>query len=394
MIFCGQPIGNAPSLFLKYDQGAYQSATASCKPMMAMGRRAGDICGYCKRSWSTDSCKCEEVKGLRTESLSSLLSNPIEFPHENKRHTCVFVYLPYQRWPGVEAADPAQFSEACMPPWEGWYAAWLDPQLVDVGRTRPTWSEVDVIMTKVHFFDGTYLDGYMDSSGQLIVTIPGPRPPRGRDYDELRNLIRVRAEVTQALTWKEITSGSRGTVHSGTRVPNGGRRAWYVVKPSEDNDEEYVIRMLPDDEDDEGKFETVSIAAIRNIAPYLHYEFQRRIKRRFKRLVGADVQFFMRQLFNRAKENDAAVRYALKRSWLDAVPSLSSTLQSIGEQRDLFLTAFARAKAKARVEEEMKNGAQVAQSNRGNGTSEGGANAITKSEENKAHEKPVVLPGE
>ncbi|PXF48961.1 hypothetical protein BWQ96_01303 [Gracilariopsis chorda] len=159
--------------------------------------------------------------------------------------------------------------------------------------------------------------------------------------------------------------------------------------------------MLPVDEEDEGKLETVSIAATRDIAPYLHFEFQRRIKRRFRRLVGADVQFFMRQLFNRAKENDASVRYALNRSWLNEVPSLPSTLASIGERRELFLRAFASAKAKARVEEDMKNAAptgndmhEAIQSHKANGTSEGGADAITTGEENKVTGNPVVLTDE
>ncbi|KAI0559231.1 hypothetical protein FGB62_163g062 [Gracilaria domingensis] len=325
-----------------------------------------DVCGSCRLLYfptSTSPCQCEG-RGERTQSFSSILSNDVLFPDPTRRHGCVFVYIPYLRW--VPSGKPKEyetredkenaklFSEACLPPWAGWYAAWLDPQPLRIIRPRPLWSEVDVLRVKVHFYDGTYLDGFLDSKGHLILEVSGPRPPRNMDYDELRNLVRVRAEVTQALTWKEIIKSSRGTVHSGTGIPNGGRKVWYIVGKSDSNEDEVVARLLPQDEGDEGKLVNVRLADVQKIAPYLLHEFQRRCKRRFEGPTAWDIQFSVMKLFARARENDGAVRYALGRRWLNTVPSVDEILSQISDKRSLFLMAFSKAKAAARVEEERK----------------------------------------
>ncbi|CAN8071627.1 unnamed protein product [Agarophyton chilense] len=246
-----------------------------------------------------------------------------------------------------------------MPPWAGWYAAWLDPQPQRIIRPRPVWSDVDVLRVKVHFFDGTYLDGFLDSNGHLLVEISGPRPSKNEDYDDLRSLVRVRAEVTQALTWNEIVSGSRGAVHSGTDIPNGGRKVWYIVGFSEKSKDEFSARLLPVDEGDEGEIINLGIREIRSTAPYLLFEFQKRSKRRFEVPTGWDIQFSLMKLFNRAKENDEAVRYILNRSWLNEHPSGEDILMNMGEKRSLFLKAFSKAKAEARVEEEKKRSSEL-----------------------------------
>lgn len=261
-----------------------------------------NVCGICGLAWHN--CECEST--LRTESIQSLLSNEVMFPTEDKRHLCMFFYHSYQRY--TLHIHDNEFSTACLPPWEGWYAGWLKPD-----NTPPyyvPWNENAVLDCTLMYPNGCYLKGYLDESGVLTALVGGPIPPSGNYYDVECQCVRTRINVSQALTLEEISSGRRGTVH-GFRKPNSGRKISHIIGGKK---EALEVLQLPNEHQERVR-RNVETSQVLHFAKHLHDEFKWRSRRRYSKDVAIDVQRFLKALFGRAADMDDAVRFALGRMW-------------------------------------------------------------------------------
>lgn len=279
-------------------------------------------CGVCKLAWRK--CKCHPE--ARTESLLSLLSNELIFPNIHNRHLCVFAYHSYQRWTSQSDGED-DFSAACIPPWEGWYAAWIN--LGNSMALNVPWSETPVLQCSVHYQDGTSLDGFLQRNGKLLVNIPGPCPPHGRDYDYDRRMMRAHVQVSQRLTLEEINGCLRGVVHGTNNVPNNARKVSHVFSVLENNEREVVMCKLAERDGAEIGFVSVQTDKLAKYAPHLFEEMRWRLRKRFTKDIGKVVQQYLASLFRRASEADTAARFAYCSGWLRTMPKSTSLLQAI-----------------------------------------------------------------
>lgn len=263
--------------------------------------KQGNLCGGCGVAWPE--CQCAE--GARTESVESLLGNRLIFPGENNRHLCIFLYHCYQRC--TFASDSDDYSAGCLPPWEGWYAAWLKPSNSDL--THQPCCDGTVLPCTVQYCNGTSADGFIDSSGSLMVKLPGPRPPGGLDFDSDRHILVQRVGVTQCMTLNDIDRHSRGFVHNLSK-------ASHIVR--QEGNERVRIAKLPRSATEPRETTVVATTRVKTYAPHLYEEVRWRTRRRFTKKAGATVQLFMHRLFQRAMLADESARYALRRKWIDA----------------------------------------------------------------------------
>lgn len=266
--------------------------------------RMTDACGICRERWS----KCTCPPRTRTESIESLLNDDEQFPNHYTRHLCIFVYHNYLRF--RKNADADDFNASCIPPWEGWYAAWLRP--VNGDAEIVPWSEQSVVKCYIQYADGTSLTGYIDYMGQLTVDIPASCPPNCLSYDLDRRVISTRLQVTQILSLEEICSGIRGTVHGPSGRPNSGRRVSHVVKEEKGN---CILAKLPSVIGAEIDTVVIATSKLQSYAPHLYEERKWRLRRRFSKKNATILQKYLCRMFERARRNDEAVRLILERGW-------------------------------------------------------------------------------
>lgn len=279
-----------------------------------------NTCGSCAKKWRE--CKCNADS--RTDSVASLFLNEDIFADKEHRHTCVFLYHPYQRWSIRDGQGLKEFSLALLPLWEGWYAAWLKPELdfpIEV-----SWSEKPVLQVSLRYVNGSFLDGFIDTEGRLFLSVPGVRPPEGKDYDEDRGLIRVAVSVCQGLTMDEIRTSSRGIVYGGRSAPNSWRKVSHVLR---EQDGKCVVKLLAEKEDEPGAEAVIETERVQQYVPQFLEEVKWRGRRRFRRALAKSVQQYLHALFERARLNDKAVRYALARGWMEGLTSPKSLIKDV-----------------------------------------------------------------
>lgn len=263
-----------------------------------------DACGICRERWS----KCTCLPRTRTESIESLLNDDELFVNRYTRHLCIFVYHNYLRF--RKNADADDFNASCIPPWEGWYAAWLRP--VSGEPEIVSWSEQTVVKCHVQYTNGTTLTGFIDYMGQLTIDIPASCPPNCLSYDLDRRVVSTRLQLTQTLSLQEICSGTRGTVHGPFGRPNSGRRVSHVIKEEKDN---CILAKLPAVIGAEIDTVMVPTSKLQSYAPHLYEEKRWRIRRRFTKKNATILQKYLSRMFERARQNDQAVRLVLERGW-------------------------------------------------------------------------------
>lgn len=284
-------------------------------------------CAFCDVTWNECSCK----DSFRTDSIDSILGNSTLFPDPLRRHLCVFVYHPYLR--SVERRDlrdMANYSPACIPPWEGWYAGWLRienrfPEIIP-------WTQETVLHCTLYYATGLSVKGYVDSQGRLFLNIPGPSPPGSTDYDSDRLIQRCRVDISQALSLREIDSATRGTVHGAV---SAGRRASHILGTTK-NGAAAVVALLPitggaqgegENAQNQLRCEETAVKIVEQFAPYMLNEYNCRRKRTFQKEKREAVRDFLQKLFERARLNDEAARYALNRSWNESRRFLPAVVQ-------------------------------------------------------------------
>lgn len=273
-----------------------------------------NTCGQCAAPWSDCPCPAE----ARTESVHSLLSHP-GIPCDS-RHLCVFLYHTYHRW--TAAAHDADFSAACLPPWEGWYAAWLKPS--GISLHLPPRSERLALPCSVHYANGTCAAGYIEPDGRLTVELPAPRPPDAADYDPDRHVLTLRPAVSQALSQTEVDAHTRGFVHTRAKVS-------HIVAQVPVTDVVQVLQ-LPGPAAEQRRRIVVDAKRVRDYTPHLVEELQWRMRRRFTKKFAVSVQRLLCLLVQRAAREDRAARYALRRGWLQAHKGPSKQLKVLREK--------------------------------------------------------------
>lgn len=194
----------------------------------------------------------------------------------------------------------------------------------------------------LHYYDGTKLGAYIDSTGRLIANVPGAPTPNEVDYDPDRHLVRTTVTMTQALTQAEIKSGRRGNVHGGSNLPNNGRKVSHIVQESQTG--RYEVCLLPRDVAQHSQHVMVQQDRLWNFSPHMGHEFKIRNRRRYSKDVAKHVQRFIKAAFVRAELDDHAARFALQRAWQLSVPKPQELLESTATNLANLLAVSSNAK--------------------------------------------------
>lgn len=210
------------------------------------------------------------------------------------------------------------------------------------------WSEQPVLNCQLHYTDGSVAAGSIAFDGMLYMWLPAGRPPGGRNYDGDRRLLRQRVTVSQMLSLAEIREGRRGVVRGGMKEGNSGRVVSHVVN---EKDGVFTMAKLPEEVGGGREVVTVEAERVKRFAPYLCDELQWRMRRRFSRGIGIEVQRYLRGLFEEACSNDHAVRYAMRRGWRDqkgcaqGLERIAVYIKALTQQRDRSLEDLEEKKA-------------------------------------------------
>lgn len=292
-----------------------------CNEVFSPSSGNDDTCSQCN-----EKVRCHCSPHVRTESIHTLLANQTMLPqaHQNHRHLCVFVYHTYQRWNSL--FEPAKFSNAHLPLFEGWYAAFL---IIHKSYDFVHFSINPVLQCSIVYADGRKLDGYISTEGRVFLKIPSTQPPDGADYDADRGLVITHVRLTQTLSIEEITSSSRGRVLGyQSNTPNNGRRISHIVSEEQDKDGLCTVCVLPTRWGDEQKLVKLKLSDVKEFSPHLCDEAQLRHIRRYTRDESRIVKTYVAALLREIAQNDERVHYVMCRAWQQNVPPIRSVLHT------------------------------------------------------------------
>lgn len=264
-------------------------------------RSRSQVCGKCAETWND--CQCGDDE--RTESVASILASCKGLEDLHSRHLCVFIYISYRRW--ASSLNDDLFSAACLPPYEGWYGAWIKPNGSAARRVQGF--EDAVLDCNICFHDNTQQVGYITRNGELVLVNAASTPRHGVYLDPHVAALQMDiVPVTQLLTLSEITSGIRGHVHGSATGENNGRKVSHIVR--EDGADAFLMYKFPDEDPSQVQFESVNRERLRAFAPGLFEEYRSRNRRRFTKAVANSMQPYLESFCARAKMDDTASREA------------------------------------------------------------------------------------
>lgn len=298
-------------------------------------------CGRCSHSYRL--CQCPP--NLPTESIHTILSDPrnvSEFPDVYFRHLCVFAYHPHLRW--TEHVRLIDFNYSYIPPFEGWYAAYIHLESPVEPKHVP-FSIHPMLSCTLHYADNSISKGFLSKQGRLYLCLNSAPPYDGADFDHDQYRAYTHIRVTACLAVSEIQNGTRGQVHGyQSDVPNNGRTASHILSfdgsLSEVKDSDMCdVSLFPQTTEDRPELTKISVSHIKTYAPHLFQEAITRFRRRHTRQEAAHVTRYLTALFKEIRRNDNHVRYIQQKSWL-LEHSLLASRQQLVMLRQAFIEVF------------------------------------------------------
>lgn len=317
-----------------YSDGALTSPSnrgASSPAITKEVNRAPHRCGKCSLTYRL--CQCPP--NLPTESVHTILSNPRnapEFPNIYIRHLCVFAYHPHLRW--TEHVQLIDFNYSYIPPFEGWYAAYIHIESPAEPKRVP-FSIHPMLPCTLHYADTSISKGFLSKDGHLYLSQPAAPPHDGADFDHDQYRTYTHVRVTSCLAKDEIQNGTRGYVHGyQSKLPNNGRAVSHIIafdsSPSKaTNSDMCDVCLFPQTIDGHPELVRVSVHDIKMYAPHLLQEAVTRFRRRHTRQEAAHVTRYLTALFREIRRNDDHVRYIQQKSWLVGHSILASRQQLV-----------------------------------------------------------------
>lgn len=288
-----------------------------------------DACSLCGHTLSR--CQCSHT--ALTESIHSIFTKRSVFPElaTHRHHLCLFVYHTYQRWTALASSN--EFSNAYLPLFEGWYAAYLS--IHPDSQKLVTFSTNLVLPCSIVYADGRKSNGHITRDGRIYVKMPSASPPDGADYDSTRGLVTTHVRATQMLTLDEITFSLRGRVIGyQSNVPNNGRRVSHLVSRNQDEYGRCLAYTLPQQWGDDQQLVHLNYTDVMSISPHLYEETQLRHLRRYTKDEAKLVKIYLSALFAEMDRNDQQVRYIIYNKWQQELPPVRDLLHSFSEALD------------------------------------------------------------
>lgn len=254
----------------------------------------------------------------------------------------MFAYHPHLRW--TEHVRLIDFNYSYIPPFEGWYAAYIHVESPAEPKHVPI-SSHPMLPCTLHYADTSISRGYLSSDGRLYLCFSAAPSYDGADFDHDQYRAYTHIRVTTCLARNEIQNGTRGQVHGyQSNIPNNGRTVSHVVAfdgslSMVTNSDMCDVCLFPETIDDRPELARVSTSEIKTYAPHLLQEAVTRFRRRHTRQEAAHVTRYLAALFQEIRRNDNQVRYIQQKSWLLGHSLLTSRRQLV-LLRQAFIETF------------------------------------------------------